>query len=215
MLLSIINLKDNFLCKELISLAVSDISYDAVFEETKDKVETLIKEFNLPIMKEYLILVIYFISLLPYHCQSITYVSPLIHEPMWNHLPLYEAVIDFYESLTFHLSKEEIDYLFVLLLSMALGDNMYFQLYDQESIFLQEMCQSLINRFEVITGTVVQKKAGISENMLMHLRLAYFRLKYGIPVVNPALMQVKKKSTERYLTYADSCWSPLGTIWTA
>ncbi|WP_186424020.1 BglG family transcription antiterminator [Lacrimispora celerecrescens] len=58
------------------------------------------------------------------------------------------------------------------------------------------MCQGLINRFEVITGTVVQKKAGISENMLMHLRLAYFRLKYGIPVVNPALMQVKKEYGE-------------------
>ncbi|WP_313183915.1 BglG family transcription antiterminator [Lacrimispora sp.] len=195
-LLSIINLKDNFLCKELISLAVSDNSYDAVFEETKDKTESLIKEFNLPIMKEYRTLVIYFISLLPYHCQSITYVSPLIHEPMWNHLPLYAAVTAFYESLTFHLSKEEIDYLFVLLLSVTLGDNMYFQLYDQESIFLQEMCQSLINRFEVITGTVVQKKAGITENMLMHLRLAYFRLKYGIPVVNPALMQVKKEYGE-------------------
>ncbi|WP_313154831.1 BglG family transcription antiterminator [Lacrimispora sp.] len=195
-LLAIINLKDNFLCKKLISLAVSDNSFEVIYEETKDKIESFIKEFSLPIMKEYLIQVIYFISLLTYHCQSNTYSPPLIHEPMWNHLPLYAAVTVFYESRMFHLPKEEIDYLFVLLLSMTLGDKMYFQLYDQESMFLQEMSQSLINRFEVITGTVVKKKAGISENMLVHLRLAYFRLKYGIPVVNPALMQVKKEFGE-------------------
>lgn len=195
-LLAIINLKDNFLCKKLISLAVSDPSYDVVFEETKAKVESLIKEFNLPVMKEYLIQVIYFISLLPYHCQSITYLPVHIHETTWNQLPLYAAVTAFYESLTFHLPEEEADYLFVLLLSTVLGDKMYFHLYNQESVFLQELCQSLINRFEVITGTVVQKKAGISENMLMHLRLAYFRLKYGIPVVNPALKQVKKEFGE-------------------
>ncbi len=195
-LLAIINLKDNFLCKKLISLAVSDHSYEVIFEEAKEKVESLIREFNLPIMREYLIQVIYFISLLPYHSQSMTYSPPLIHEPTWGPLPLYAAVTAFYESLTFRLPGEEIDYLFVLLLTMTLGDKMYFQLYDQESMFLQELSQSLINRFEVITGTEVQKKAGMVENMMMHLRLAYFRLKYGIPVVNPALMQVKKEYGE-------------------
>lgn len=195
-LLAIINLKDNFLCNKLISLAVSDDSYETVLEETQNKVNSLIKECNLPIMKEYLSQVIYFISLLPYHCQSITYAPLHIHETMWSHLPLYSDVTTFYESLSFYLPEEEIDYLFVLLLSMTLGDKLYFQLYNQESMFLQELCQSLINRFEVITGTVVQKKEGISENMLIHLRWAYFRLKYGIPVVNPALKHVKEEFGE-------------------
>ena len=195
-LLAIINLKDNFLCKKLMSLAVSDGSYEAVFEEAKGKTEALIKEFNLPVMKEYLIQVIYFISLLPYHFRSIAYLPVSIHETTWNQLPLYAAVTAFYESLTFHLPEEEVDYLFVLLLSTVIGDKMYSRLYSQESVFLQELCQSLINRFEVITGTEVQAKTGISENMLMHLHLACFRLKYGIPVVNPALKQVKKEYGE-------------------
>ena len=94
------------------------------------------------------------------------------------------------------MPEEEVDYLFVLLLSTVIGDKMYSRLYSQESVFLQELCQSLINRFEVITGTEVQAKTGISENMLMHLHLACFRLKYGIPVVNPALKQVKKEYGE-------------------
>lgn len=192
MLYALSNLKDNYLCKELIALAVHDHAYPEHYQKTECIIQSFIKQFNLPVISEYLTQAIYFISILPYHYQSLSYHTVSFHEHLWMHLPLYKIATGLHKALSGSIPEAEVEYLFILLLSMTLGNEIYFQIYSKESLFLQELSYELANRFEAITGNCFKDKEKVAQNMLMHLQPAYFRLKYGIPVVNPSLEQIKK-----------------------
>lgn len=191
-LYAISSLKENYLCKELMALALQDKAYCEHYKKTEDIMEAVIKKFNLPVISEYLTQAIYFISILPYHYESPSYQKVFFHEHLWMHLPLYSAADNLYKALGPSIPESEIEYLFILLLSMTLGNEVYFQVYSKESLFLKELSYELANRFEAVTSNRFKNKEKVAENILMHLQPAYFRLKYGIPVVNPILEQIKK-----------------------
>ncbi|MDF2614207.1 MAG: transcriptional antiterminator, BglG [Clostridia bacterium] len=191
-LYAISSMKDNYLCKEQIALALQDKSYLEKHKKTECIIGEVIKRFNLPVISEYLTQAIYFISILPYHCQALSYQAVSFSEHLWMHLPLYSAATGLHKALDPVIPETEVEYLFILLLSMTLGNEIYFQIYSKESLFLKELSYELANRFEAVTGNCFKDKEKVAKNMLMHLQPAYFRLKYGIPVVNPILDQIKK-----------------------
>lgn len=186
------NIKDNFMYRELVSLAVDDRDYPAHYDKTRVIVEAFIKEHSFPVIKEYLEQSILFISIMHYHCKAHAYQVAQFNEHFWLHLPMYDTVTKLYDSLPGDISRDEIEYLFVLMVSMTLGDDVYFQVYQDEKSFLMELSHELTNRFEVVTGTMFPDKEKVSSNIFLHLQPAYFRLKYGIPVINPILAQIKK-----------------------
>lgn len=191
-LYAISSIKDNYLCKEMLAVCVGDKDYLNRYQKTKDLLGEFIKEYSLPVMEEYLIQSIYFISLLPYHCNSLMYQPITYEEQLWKDQPLYAAVTELYQRLDAEISKAEIEYLFILFLSMMLGNDIYFSIYTKENLFLRSLSKELTNRFEAITGSVLKNKQRVTNNMYKHLQPAFFRLKYGIPVVNPVLDQIKK-----------------------
>jgi len=195
-LFAISSIKDNFLCKEMITISVRDKEYTTKYQTTKELTERFIKEYNLPVIKEYLVPSIYFISILSYHCKSLMYQPVYYHEQLWSHLPLYTAVMNLYQSLDDDIPIEEVEYLFILFISMTLGTDIYSNIYTKENLLLRSLSKELANRFEAITGARLKDRENVVNNMYMHLQPAFFRLKYGIPVVNPVIDQIKRDYSE-------------------
>lgn len=195
-LLAISNLTDNYLCMELIKSAVSDVGFAKEYENIYQKITDFIRTYHLSVIPDYLDHTVYFIALLPYHCRSLFYDQVRYQDHLWGDLPLYKAVTTLYKTLESEIPEEELDYLFILFLSMTLGNEIYFEVYQKESEFLGDIAAEMVNRFETITGVAFQNKQMVIENIRMHLQPAYFRLRYGIPVVNPILEQIKKDYDE-------------------
>lgn len=84
-LIAISNLKDSYMCTDLIALAVGDKSFAQTYVST----EKLLKEFagkqKLSLIREYLEPVAYFICLLSYHYQSAYYQPVIFQDHLWQH----------------------------------------------------------------------------------------------------------------------------------
>ncbi len=194
-LFSIYKIRENLLSLKLISKVINTPDYIQKNNEIRNRLNSFVKENNVSVISDYMEQVIYMTSLLSYYVKSSKYKCQTVveEETRWKRYSLYSKINDCFNSLPQALPKEEQGYFFVLIISMTAACDGFDYIYNMESHFLYKMAEALVGRFEVITCTIFTKKELLIKNLIMHLRSAYFRLKYGMAIVNPMLNQIKEE----------------------
>ncbi|EKN62647.1 hypothetical protein BABA_25326 [Neobacillus bataviensis LMG 21833] len=116
------------------------------------------------------------------------------------------------QTLTELLHFEEVDteqcYLTIQLLGLSLG-NRFMQDMNRDLLF--KICEQLVFDFESKACIVFEKKDEVIHSLYQHLKPAYFRMKYRIPINNPLLDQIKHEHKELY-TIVKEMLQPFGTL---
>lgn len=64
---------------------------------------------------------------------------------------------------------------------------------------MRELARKMIDDFQRFTGVIFKEQAQLEENLVLHLKPAYYRAKYGIELDNPIVESVKTKYADIFL----------------
>lgn len=123
-------------------------------------------------------------------------------DPMWK---VSQALT---ELLHFEETDTELCYLTIQLLGLSLG-NRFVQDMNRDLLF--KIGEQLVFDFESKACIVFEKKDEVIHSLYQHLKPAYFRMKYRIPISNPLLDQIKQEHKELY-TIVKEMLQPFGTL---
>ncbi|WHY72225.1 BglG family transcription antiterminator [Fictibacillus enclensis] len=109
-----------------------------------------------------------------------------------------------------HLMKtdSEVAYLVIQMLGLSLGDASVIQ-DDYDLLF--RICERLVTDFEYKACIFFEEKNKVAETLYQHLKPAYYRMKYRIPIYNPLLVQIKEEHTELF-TIVKELLSPVEVL---
>ncbi|SDN60790.1 Transcriptional antiterminator [Fictibacillus solisalsi] len=109
-----------------------------------------------------------------------------------------------------HLMKtdSEVAYLVIQMLGLSLGDASVIQ-DDYDLLF--RICERLVTDFEYKACIFFEEKNKVVETLYQHLKPAYYRMKYRIPIYNPLLAQIKEEHTELF-TIVKELLSPVEVL---
>ncbi|MED2974968.1 Transcriptional antiterminator [Bacillus sp. OV194] len=91
--------------------------------------------------------------------------------------------------------ESEIAYLVIQLLGLSLGNASVIQ--DDYDLLLR-ICERLVTEFESKACISFEEKNTVVETLYQHLKPAYYRMKYRIPIHNPLLEQIREEHKELY-----------------
>jgi len=97
--------------------------------------------------------------------------------------------------LHFEDSEPELCYFTIQLLGLSLGNGSV-QEGDRDILF--KLCEQLVFEFESKACIAFEKKNEVIDSLYQHVKPAYFRMKYRIPIHNPLLDQIKREHKELY-----------------
>lgn len=166
------------------------------FEWVYQSLKELEKEFELQFVEERLTQFANF--LLFYKCRQKERKYVKFHsdeliqfrkDPMWK---IAEKLV---ERFAFHNGETEVCYLTIQLLGLSLGNQT--SLYEDRDL-LFKLCEQLVFDFESKAAIAFEKKNQVILSLYQHLKPAYFRMKYRIPINNPLLDQIKSEHTELF-----------------
>ncbi len=95
------------------------------------------------------------------------------------------------------IPEDEVGYIAMHLVGTKIYKDLNHQ-YESEPI--SELTWGLIENFEKEYGIVLRNKANLAKNLILHLRPAIYRLKFGVQIHNPILMEIKIKYKDIFLT---------------
>ena len=102
----------------------------------------------------------------------------------------------------------ELGFLIIQLLGLSLGEAACIKHhYD----FLIDLCEQLVSEFERKACIAFTHKEQVVHTLYQHMKPAYFRMKYRIPISNPLLAQIKKEHKDLY-TIVEDILSPVKTL---
>lgn len=167
------------------------------------------KDFNLHFVEERLKQFVYFLIYYFYRQTEEKFVlfhpdeiQILKQDSMW----LVAAKIS--QLLQIKGNDPEICYLTIQLLGLSLGRN---QVQEDDRGLLFKLCEQLVFDFESKACIAFEKKNEVVSTLYQHLKPAYFRMKYRIPIFNPLLSQIKNEHKELF-TIVKELLSPIGTL---
>src|SRR5207253_136976 len=99
-------------------------------------------------------------------------------------------------------------YLTIQLLGLSFGKS-FVQNSDHDLLF--KLCEQLVFDFEAEACIVFEKKDEVVQTLYQHVKPAYFRMKYRIPVNNPLINQIKSEHKELY-TIVKEMLQPIGSL---
>ncbi|MDP4155024.1 MAG: PTS sugar transporter subunit IIA, partial [Bacillota bacterium] len=110
--------------------------------------------------------------------------------------PMNKAAIELRQLLQLEDEVSETCYITIQLLGLSFGES-FIQNNDQDLLF--KLCEQLVFDFEAKACIVFEKKDEVIQRLYQHLKPAYFRMKYRIPITNPLLEQIKSEHKELYM----------------
>ncbi|PEQ95213.1 PTS fructose transporter subunit IIA [Bacillus sp. AFS006103] len=122
--------------------------------------------------------------------------------------PIREVAKKLLQLLQFEEEEAELCYFNIQLLGLSLGSN---SLQDDRHDILFKLCEQLVFDFESKACIAFEKKNEVIKSLYQHLKPAYFRMKYRIPINNPLLEQIKSEHTELF-TIVKEMLNPIGTL---
>ncbi len=154
------------------------------------------KQFHLQFVEDRLnqfayFLVIYFFRLkeekfVRYHKDEI---ELLKKDAMWD------VAQSLFKYLQFEELEAELCFMTIQFLGLSLGNP---QSLESDRDILFKLCEQLVFNFESKTAIAFEKKNEAIQTLYQHLKPAYFRMKYRIPITNPLLDQIKTEHKELY-----------------
>jgi ascorbate PTS system EIIA or EIIAB component len=110
--------------------------------------------------------------------------------------------------LQFEGDENELCYFTIQLLSLSLGN---VSVQDRNHDLLFKLCEQLVYDFESKACIAFERKDEVIKSLYQHLKPAYFRMKYRIPISNPLLDQIKSEHKELF-TIIKEMLLPIGTL---
>ncbi|WP_366249021.1 BglG family transcription antiterminator [Terribacillus aidingensis] len=110
--------------------------------------------------------------------------------------PMWDVALSVFEKLQLPLDEHEVCYFSIHLLALSLGQ---IQQESNTRDLLYKLCEQLVLDFENKAAVVFERRANVVRTLYQHMRPAYYRMKYRIPIHNPLLQQIKNEHEELYL----------------
>lgn len=110
--------------------------------------------------------------------------------------------------LQFEAEETELCYLTIQLLGLSLGRS---TVHDIGRDLLFKLCEQLVFDFESKACIAFEKKDEVIHTLYQHLKPAYFRMKYRVPINNPLLTQIQTEHKELY-TIVKELLLPIGSL---
>ncbi|MBO0959865.1 transcription antiterminator [Neobacillus sp. MM2021_6] len=195
--------------EKLIDYLVKNRTGHIPFEDIHHTLLQMETQFELHFVEERIKQFAYFLLLyhyrlkerkfVPFHADEMKLVKM---DPMWR---VSQTLT---ELLRFEGVDTELCYLTIQLLGLSLG-NRFVQDMNRDLLF--KICEQLVFDFESKACIVFEKKDEVIHSLYQHLKPAYFRMKYRIPIDNPLLEQIKHEHKELY-TIVKEMLQPFGTL---
>ena len=122
--------------------------------------------------------------------------------------PMNKAAIKLRAALQLEDDDSEACFITIQLLGLSFGKS-FIENNEQDLLF--KLCEQLVFDFEAKACVVFEKKDEVIQRLYQHLKPAYFRMKYRIPVTNPLLDQIKSEHKELY-TIVKELLYPIGSL---
>lgn len=129
-------------------------------------------------------------------------IALLKKDPMWL---VAEELCRF---LDLEADENELCYFTIQLLGLSLGS--HFPQGSRRDV-LFNLCEQLVFDFEYKAAIVFEKKDEVVQSLYQHLKPAYYRMKYRIPINNPLIKQIKNEHKELY-TIVQELIQPIGLL---
>jgi ascorbate PTS system EIIA or EIIAB component len=167
----------------------------------KSNLQMVQKQFHLQFVEDRLDQFAYFLEVYFYRLKERKFVRYHLDEiELLKKDPMWEVAQSLFQFLHFEKEDAEICYITIQLLGLSLG-NPHSQECDRDLLF--KLCEQLVFDFETKTAIAFEKKDEAIQTLYQHLKPAYFRMKYRIPISNPLLEQIKSEHKELYMIVSE------------
>ncbi|CAH0346484.1 BglG family transcription antiterminator [Bacillus sp. CECT 9360] len=166
-------------------------------DQITQTLQMLAKKFELDFVEDRLIQFAYFLQfcyfrhvekkLVFMHCNEL---DVLMQDP------IKEIATELAQLLSLEQTESEIGYLIIQLHGVFLGNATVVK---DENDFLLSICERIVSEFESKACVTFEKKNEVVETLYQHIKPAYYRMKYRIPISNPLLDQIKNEHKELYI----------------
>ncbi|WP_078543682.1 BglG family transcription antiterminator [Litchfieldia alkalitelluris] len=181
---------------ELLEHVLKKGNSENCFSKMKTVLQTVERDFELHFVEERLRDFTYFLVFYFYRQQQGKMVR-LHHDELevLIHNKMKEPVEKLFALLDLKKDVSELCYIIIQLLGLSRG-NLAFQHGDRDLVF--ELCKKIVVDFESMACVTFENKADVVETLFQHVKPAYFRMKYRIPISNPLLKQIQTEHHELY-----------------
>ena len=179
------------------------------FKKVHQSLKQLEKEFELQFVEERLTQFASF--LLFYYCRQKERKFVKFHSDeliQFRKDPMWEIAEKLLECFPIKEEETEVCYLTIQLLGLSLGNQT--SLYEDRDLLLK-LSEQLVFDFESKAAIAFEKKNQVIHSLYQHLKPAYFRMKYRIPINNPLLGQIKSEHKELF-TIVKEMLMPIGGL---
>ncbi len=121
---------------------------------------------------------------------------------------MWPVAKELFHYLELEEEENELCYLTIQLLGLSLGSH---SVKEGGRDLLFNLCEQLVLDFEYKAAIVFEKKDEVVQTLYQHLKPAYFRMKYRIPINNPLINQIKIEHKELY-TIVKELLQPVGLL---
>lgn len=122
--------------------------------------------------------------------------------------PIWKVSRAIAKRLQFEEAETELCYFTIQILGLSLGRS---TVHDIGRDLLFKLCEQLVFEFESKACIAFEKKDEVIHTLYQHLKPAYFRMKYRIPINNPLLTQIQTEHKELY-TIVKELLLPIGSL---
>ncbi|MDR6121212.1 PTS system ascorbate-specific IIA component [Bacillus sp. SLBN-46] len=195
--------------ERMIDYLLNRTDYSIPIDSLKSVIKMIEKNYKLHFVEERLTPFTYFLLLYSYRSREKKFVQ--FHSSEMDVLkqdPMRMVAIQLIQSLHFEEEESEICYLTIQLLGLSLGNGL---IPDGDRDLLFKLCLQLVSEFESKACIGFEKKNEVIQSLYQHLKPAYFRMKYRIPITNPLLEQIKSQHRELY-TIVKELLLPMETL---
>ncbi|MGG4490936.1 BglG family transcription antiterminator [Metabacillus idriensis] len=95
--------------------------------------------------------------------------------------------------------EDEVYYMTTYLLGAKISEYKREPIDDQDSLNMKKIITRMVDSFQTYACVVFKERQALEKNLFLHLKPAYYRIKYGIDLENPLTSSVQEKYQDIYL----------------
>jgi len=180
-----------------------------LYERLQGTLNQMEKHNNLHFVEERLHQFAYFLIFYYYRLQELKFAKFHLDEmTLLKKDPMWSVASQLSKQFPFDDEESELCYITIQLLGLSLGRS---STHGNGQDLLFKLCEQLVFDFESKACIIFEKKDDVVQTLYQHLRPAYFRMKYRIPIDNPLLSQIKSEHKELY-TIVKEMLHPIGLL---
>ncbi|MBA4493535.1 BglG family transcription antiterminator [Paenactinomyces guangxiensis] len=176
---------------QMINRQIEENGLQKIYKIITESEQLLGKQFTDDVLMSLSIRLLLFINrFVQGHIVSIDLVEKKVLQATREYVAARGIANQLESALAIHFPENETVYMTIHLLGAKVNT---FDAEDEQGSALQTVVQQMVNDFETFACIQFQQKDRLVNNLLVHLKPAYYRIKYGIDVENPLAETIKTK----------------------